>query len=111
MNLKTPTGQPADPGGETATTSVQAPVVDNIIGKLWANTFIKEFILMLAATIGLQVAAALLVLSGQLNDVNDLSGLYSTLQGWIGGAISAIVLTAFKQSLAFIIARIAGTKL
>lgn len=111
MNAKTPLGQPADPSGETATTSIQAPVIDSIIGKLWANTFIKEFVLMMIATVGLQVAAALIVLSGQLDNVHDLSELYTTLHGWIGGAVSAIILTAFKQGIAFIIARMAGTKL
>lgn len=106
---QTPLGQPA--GSETAPTSIEAPVVDSIIGKIWANVYIKEFILMLAATVGLQIAAGLLVLSGQLDDVQDLSGLYSTVEGWIGGAITAVILTAVKQSLAFVIARLAGTKL
>jgi len=108
---ETPLGAPADTGGATASTSIEAPVVDSIIGKIWANKYAKEFLLMLGATIGLQAATALIVLSGQLDSIQNLNQLYTTLEGWIGGAIGAIIITTFKQTLAYVIARLAGTKL
>lgn len=96
---------------ETVTTSEEIRVPSSIWSKLWGNIYIKEFILMVGAAVGLQLGVALLDLSGQVDSVNNLSSLYQTVSGWVYSAFTAIILTAFKQTLAFCIAKLAKTSL
>lgn len=95
----------------TTTTSVEVKAEKTIWGRVWAYQPAKEFLLMLATTVGLQLGVVLLDLSGKLSGVNDLSALYTTVGGWGDQAITSIILTVVRQTVAWSVARLAGTKL
>jgi hypothetical protein len=96
---------------DKATTSVERPVNSNIWGRLWANKLLKEFLLMLASTVAVQLALGLNELLGAFDTARSWGDLLRSAQAW-GGAFSfAVVTTVLKQSLAWAIARLAGTRL
>lgn len=78
-----------------------------LIAKAWGNPWVKEFILFV-------VTSSVVVVVAQLQALDDLfaSGAsIGELSTWAAGAASAILVTAIRQSIAWALARLAGSRL
>jgi len=95
----------------TTTTSVEVPAEKSIWGRIWAYQPAKEFILMLASTVAVQLALGLNELLGAFNTARSWEDLLTSFSAWAGAFSFALVVTVLKQSMAWAIARLAGTKL
>lgn len=106
---ETPLGQPA--GADTAPSSVELPVNKSIFGKIWSIPVVKELILFVATAAGLQLAVGLGQLVLELDQTTTWNDLFVTVTSWGEASSFALVVTVFRQSVAFLGARLAGTKL
>lgn len=96
---------------DTATTSIEAPVADNLWGRVWANKLAKEVILMLVSVIGVQLALGLNDFARAIDTAESWGDLLTSAQAWFGAFSFALVTTVIKQAIAWFIARQAGTAL
>lgn len=79
--------------------------------KIWDNPLAKEFILMLAAVIATQLALGLTSLLGLVDTVKDWGDLLTSVKAWGGAFLFATTITAIKQTIAWVIAKLAGSQL
>ena len=94
-----------------ATTSIEVPVADNIWGRIWGNKLAKEFILMLASVLAVQLALGLNDLTKAIDTAESWGDLLTSAQAWFSAFSFALVVSVVKQSLAWAISRLAGTQL
>lgn len=95
----------------TTTTSVEVKAEKSIWGRVWAYQPAKEFILVVASAIAAQLAFGLADLVQMVDTAEDWSDLLTSVGGWVNAFTFALVITVLKQSMAWGIARLAGTKL
>jgi hypothetical protein len=94
-----------------ATTSIEAPAADNIWGRIWGNKLAKEFILMLASVVAVQLALGLNDLTKAIDTAQSWGDLLTSAQAWFSAFSFALVVSVVKQALAWAVSRLAGTQL
>jgi hypothetical protein len=75
--------------------------------RIWYNTWLREFVIFVATATAIVVVSQLQALDTLFSDGADVD----ELRTWAASAGSAIGITAIRQSIAFVIARLAGSTL
>lgn len=77
-----------------------------MIRTIWNNVLLKEFFLMLVATVGVQLALGLNELLSAIEIAEDWGDLLTSTQTWVAAFGFALVVTAVKQSIVFVISKL-----
>lgn len=85
-------------------------MTDNIFARLWKSPLIREFLLLVVATIAVQLGLGLGQLLSLLETAEGWHDVVTSFGGWFDAFSFSLFLTITKQSIVWIIQKLAGVK-